>query len=41
MYNNAKDTAITWMTIAQKSLVYPETYVITAFPNDVTYGTTV
>lgn len=41
MYNNAKDTPITWMSIAQKSLVYPETYVITAFPNDVTYSTTV
>jgi len=40
MFNNAQTTAITWVSIIKKAGTIG-TFIISAFPNDVTYGTTV
>jgi hypothetical protein len=39
MYDNAKTNAITWVSIVKKAGTIG-TFTISAFPNDVTYGTT-
>jgi hypothetical protein len=40
MFNNAQSAAITWVSIVKKAGTVG-TFTISAFPNDVTYGTTV